>query len=127
MFCTGGIRCEKATAYMLQLGFAEVYHLKGGILNYLQHVPSDNSMWDGDCFVFDKRIAVNHALAPGDVEICFYCQAVISPQDRLSDLYEMGVYCPHCYPTFTDQQRASANEKIKQLRLANERQKREES
>ncbi|KAA3656943.1 MAG: rhodanese-related sulfurtransferase [Chloroflexi bacterium] len=127
MFCTGGIRCEKATAYMLQLGFEEVYHLKGGILNYLQHIPSNNSMWNGDCFVFDKRIAVNHALAPGDVEICFHCQAVISPQDKLSDLYELGVYCLHCYPTLSEKQRASAKEKIKQLRLAKDRQKREES
>lgn len=127
MFCTGGIRCEKATAYMLQLGFEEVYHLKGGILNYLQHIPSDNSLWDGDCFVFDKRIAVNHALALGNVEICFYCQAVISPADRQSNLYQIGVYCPHCYPTLNEKQLASAAEKIKQHRLAQSRQASEES
>ena len=123
MFCTGGIRCEKATAFMLQLGFEEVYHLQGGILNYLQHVPQEESMWEGDCFVFDKRVAVNHALTPGDVELCFHCQSVISAQDRQSELYHIGIYCPHCYPTLNEKQQASAAEKLKQRRLAQERQR----
>ena len=127
MFCTGGIRCEKATAFMLQLGFEEVYHLQGGILNYLQHISEDDSMWEGDCFVFDKRITINHALAPGDVEICFHCQAVISEEDRLSEHYEVGIYCPHCFPTLSPKQRASAAEKLKQRILAENRQDSEET
>ena len=127
MFCTGGIRCEKATAFMLQLGFEEVYHLQGGILNYLQHISEDDSMWEGDCFVFDKRVTVNHVLAPGDVEICFHCQAVISEEDRLSEHYEVGIYCPHCFPTLNPKQRASAAEKLKQRKFAENRRDFEET
>jgi len=96
MFCTGGIRCEKATALMLELGFDEVYHLQGGILNYLQQVPEEENHWDGECFVFDKRVAVDRDLAEGGYVQCHACRRPLSTADLVSDAYVEGVSCPHC-------------------------------
>ncbi len=96
MFCTGGIRCEKATALMLELGFDEVYHLQGGILNYLSEVPDEQNRWDGECFVFDKRVAVDRDLAEGGYVQCHACRRPLSSEDIASEAYQEGVSCPHC-------------------------------
>ena len=122
MFCTGGIRCEKSTAYLKEQGFDEVYHLEGGILKYLEDVPKSESLWKGDCFVFDNRVAVNHDLEKSDYEQCYACRLPITEQDMQSDLYESGVSCPKCYGTHTDEQIARFREREKQVMLANERQ-----
>lgn len=106
MFCTGGIRCEKATAYLLQQGFEEVYHLQGGILKYLEEVPEAESLWEGECFVFDERVAVRHGLQPGSYDLCYACGQPISQEDKASPYYEAGISCPHCYPTQTPEKRA---------------------
>ena len=103
MFCTGGIRCEKASSYMLAHGFDEVYHLKGGILKYLETVPADESKWKGDCFVFDHRVAVGQGLAENpDWSVCFGCREPLSAEDRESPSYEQGVSCPHCIDSLDD-------------------------
>ena len=107
MFCTGGIRCEKASSYMLTKGFEEVYHLKGGILKYLENIPKEESLWDGDCFVFDRRVAVGHNLEESPYDLCYGCRYPITEEDRQSDAYEKGVSCPHCIDTLT-QERAQA-------------------
>lgn len=96
MFCTGGIRCEKASALLLEQGFSEVYHLQGGILNYLEHVPPEVSTWEGECFVFDERVSVRQGLQPGTYDLCYACGHPISQEDKESDAYELGVSCPHC-------------------------------
>lgn len=96
MFCTGGIRCEKATSYLLQQGFNEVYHLKGGILQYLAEVPPEESLWEGECFVFDERVAVKPGLQPGSYDMCVACGHPISEADKASPQYEVGVSCPYC-------------------------------
>lgn len=96
MFCTGGIRCEKATSWMLEQGFEEVYHLQGGILNYLEKVPAENSLWRGECFVFDDRISVDHELKPGSAELCLACGAPLLPIELNLPSYEAGVSCPRC-------------------------------
>ncbi len=106
MFCTGGIRCEKATAYLLDQGFEQVYHLQGGILNYLKTVPEAESLWQGDCFVFDERVAVDHHLAPTDHELCLGCGHPLSPAEKASPEYEAGISCPHCYGTLTAEKRS---------------------
>ena len=106
MFCTGGIRCEKATSYLLQRGFEEVYHLQGGILKYLEDVPEAESLWEGECFVFDERVAVRHGLQPGSYDLCHACGLPISPEDKTSPQYEAGIACPHCYPNQTPEKRA---------------------
>ena len=97
MFCTGGIRCEKATSYLLEQGFEEVYHLKGGILKYLEEVPADESLWEGECYVFDKRVAVVHGLDRGTHDMCYACGHPVSPEDMKSPKYQPSVSCPHCY------------------------------
>ncbi|OFW86968.1 MAG: hypothetical protein A3B66_01620, partial [Alphaproteobacteria bacterium RIFCSPHIGHO2_02_FULL_46_13] len=102
MFCTGGIRCEKASSFMLAEGFEEVYHLKGGILKYLETIPADQSSWDGECFVFDRRVGVGHGLTEGTARICYGCRATITTEDREHPLFEEGVRCPHCAPTMTE-------------------------
>ncbi len=122
MFCTGGIRCEKSTAYMKEQGFEEVYHLEGGILQYLEDVPKDESLWEGDCFVFDNRVAVNHDLEKSHYDQCYACRLPITAEDKLSDKYEPGVSCPHCYGTHTEDQIARFREREKQVQLANARQ-----
>lgn len=106
MFCTGGIRCEKATAYLLQQGFQEVYHLQGGILKYLEEVPEAESLWAGECFVFDERVAVSHGLQPGSHELCYACGYPVSEGDRTHPHYEAGISCPHCYDMMTPEKRA---------------------
>ena len=96
-FCTGGIRCEKATAYLLEQGFTEVYHLKGGILNYLEQIPAADSLWQGDCFVFDERVSVGHGLEPGNATLCPTCGWAVGVEQRASPQFLAGKYCPHCY------------------------------
>lgn len=105
MFCTGGIRCEKATAYLRSQGFEQVYHLRGGILNYLKTVPESASLWQGDCFVFDERVAVDHRLNPTDHDLCLGCGHPVSPAEKASPHYELGISCPHCYATLTPAKR----------------------
>ncbi|MDB9528711.1 rhodanese-related sulfurtransferase [Oscillatoria sp. CS-180] len=106
MFCTGGIRCEKATAYLLKQGFREVYHLKGGILKYLEEVPETESLWEGECFVFDERVAVRHGLEPGSYDLCYACGHPISETDKATSYYEPGIACPHCYHELTPEKRS---------------------
>jgi len=118
MFCTGGIRCEKSTAYLKEQGFDEVYHLEGGILQYLEDVPKEESLWEGDCFVFDNRVAVNHDLQKSKYEQCYACRLPITEEDKQSDSYEAGVSCPHCFGTHTDDQIARFREREKQVNLA---------
>ena len=114
MFCTGGIRCEKATSYLLSQGFEEVYHLKGGILKYLEEVPKEESLWNGECFVFDERIAVRHGLEPGTYDMCAGCGHPISEQDKASSKYEEGISCPHCFDNLTEEKKAKMQEKKRQ-------------
>ena len=121
MFCTGGIRCEKASAYMLQQGFPEVYHLQGGILKYLENVPAEESLWQGECFVFDQRVAVGQGLTPGHYELCYGCSRPISAADKAASKYQAGVSCPHCYDSLTPEKRSAALERQKQVTLAAER------
>ncbi|MDH6105011.1 rhodanese-related sulfurtransferase [Anabaenopsis tanganyikae CS-531] len=117
LFCTGGIRCEKASAFMLSQGFTEVYHLKGGILKYLESVPAEESLWEGECFVFDERVAVRHGLELGSHELCFCCGYPISEQDKASPQYEEGISCPHCFDSLTAEKRLRQQEKWKQYKL----------
>ena len=121
MFCTGGIRCEKATAYMLQQGFEEVYHLEGGILKYLETIPKSESLWEGECFVFDDRVSVNHDLEPGSYDMCHGCRCPITDEDKGSPHFIQGVSCPRCYRDLTDTQKARFTERQKQMKLATER------
>ncbi|MFM1897408.1 MAG: hypothetical protein RLZZ385_2482 [Pseudomonadota bacterium] len=121
MFCTGGIRCEKSTAYLKQQGFDEVYHLKGGILKYLESVPQDESLWQGECFVFDNRVTVDHDLRPGQYDQCHACRMPISAADKQSDTYQEGVSCPHCHDRHTRQQVSRFAERERQKALARER------
>jgi UPF0176 protein len=121
MFCTGGIRCEKSTAYMKEQGFDEVYHLEGGILKYLEEVPEENSLWEGDCYVFDGRVAVNHQLEKSGYDMCNACRLPITQQDKESELFEKGVSCPKCSHKHTDEQKARFREREKQVQLANAR------
>ena len=121
MFCTGGIRCEKSTAYLRQQGFDQVYHLQGGILKYLEEVPETNTRWHGECFVFDNRVSVNHALEKGSYDQCHACRLPITDTDKASNKYQAGVSCPACYGTKSSQQRAGFREREKQVRLAGTR------
>ena len=118
MFCTGGIRCEKSTAYLKKQGFDDVYHLKGGILKYLEQVPEEKSLWKGECFVFDNRVAVNHKLEKGQYDQCHGCRHPITDQDKASTKYLKGVACPRCYDQQTPDQRARFLERQKQMELA---------
>jgi len=121
MFCTGGIRCEKSTAYLKELGFNEVYHLEGGILKYLEKVPIEETQWQGECFVFDERVTVNHDLHRGHYEQCNACRTPISAQDQQSEHYIKGISCPHCHDKTTTAQRRGFIERQKQVRLAGQR------
>lgn len=121
MFCTGGIRCEKASSYMLGAGYAEVFHLKGGILKYLEEVPEENSLWRGDCFVFDNRVTVRHDLSEGDYDQCHACRAPITQEDCQSAHYVAGVSCPYCWDNLSEKTRAGARERQKQIELAKAR------
>ncbi|PAU87983.1 hypothetical protein CK507_10445 [Pseudomonas sp. WN033] len=118
MFCTGGIRCEKASSYMLKEGFEEVYHLKGGILQYFEDVPAEQSLWDGECFVFDNRVTVRHDLAPGSFGQCHACRHPVCAEDMASPQYEEGVSCPHCYDSLPEKTRQRAEERQRQIQLA---------
>jgi UPF0176 protein len=122
LFCTGGIRCEKATAFMLAQGFQEVYHLKGGILKYLEEVQKSESLWEGECFVFDERVAVSHGLEPGSYEMCSSCGHPISENDHQHPHYEAGISCPQCFDSLTAEKKARLMEKKHQLELAKQRQ-----
>lgn len=121
MFCTGGIRCEKSTAYMKKQGFDEVYHLKGGILKYLEEIPKDNTLWEGECFVFDNRVAVDHDLKKGIYDQCHGCRHPITEEEKQSPKYLKGVACPRCYDAQTPEQRARFAERQKQIELAKAR------
>lgn len=118
MFCTGGIRCEKASSFMLQEGFPEVFHLKGGILKYLEEVPAEESRWEGECFVFDNRVTVTHDLAEGVYDQCHACRTPVSPEDMQSPHYSPGISCPHCWDSLSEKTRAGARERQKQIELA---------
>jgi UPF0176 protein len=118
MFCTGGIRCEKSTAFLKAQGLDEVYHLQGGILKYLETVPEEQSLWQGECFVFDQRTSVGHGLAQGSHTLCHACRMPVSEVGRASKLYEAGVSCAACHAERTDEQRVSARERHRQEGLA---------
>ncbi|MES2413586.1 MAG: rhodanese-related sulfurtransferase [Pseudomonadota bacterium] len=121
MFCTGGIRCEKSTAFMRSKGFEEVFHLEGGILKYLETVPQAQSTWQGECFVFDERVSVGHGLQPGQFTLCRSCRDPLGEADRQSPLYELGVSCPHCFDKTTAEQKAGYRERQRQVELAGKR------
>ena len=121
MFCTGGIRCEKATAYVRSLGLEDVYHLKGGILKYLEEVPASESLWEGECFVFDERVSVGHGLREGEAELCRACRMPLTATDRTSPLYEPGISCPHCHGVRSEEDRARYAERHRQVELAERR------
>ena len=121
MFCTGGIRCEKASAYLLRHGFSEVFQLRGGILNYLQNMPESDSLWEGDCFVFDHRVSVRHGLDQGEYEVCFGCRWPLTQADRQSPKYELGVSCTRCADGLTPERRSRLLERHRQVSLARRR------
>ena len=121
MYCTGGIRCEKSTAYLKSLGFEDVYHLRGGILRYLEEVPREESLWEGECFVFDERVAVDHDLEPGNYIQCHACRMPLSAADTASEHYIKGESCPHCFGQTSEEQKARFRERQKQVQLAHER------
>jgi UPF0176 protein len=118
MFCTGGIRCEKATAFLKSEGVEDVFHLHGGILKYLEDVPAEDSRWQGECFVFDERVALGHGLEPGSHSLCRGCRMPVSVADRESSLYVEGVSCPACAETRDAAQRAATAERHRQAQLA---------
>ncbi len=118
MFCTGGIRCEKATAYVKSLGIEEVFHLKGGILKYLEEVPAEQSLWEGECFVFDERVAVSHGLEQGSAVLCRACRHPLTPEERASPHFQEGVSCPHCFEARSEEDRARYAERHRQVELA---------
>jgi len=118
MFCTGGIRCEKSTAFLRTQGFDEVYHLEGGILKYLETVPEAQSLWQGQCFVFDERVSVGHGLTPGDHGLCRACRQPLDKADVKSHLFEAGVSCPKCHASTRETQKNSARERQRQWELA---------
>ena len=121
MFCTGGIRCEKSTALLRMQGFDEVYHLEGGILNYLETVPPEQSLWTGECFVFDERVSVGHGLAAGTMELCRSCRQPVGDVERASKLYEKSISCPHCFHAKTPEQKKGFAERQRQVELALQR------
>ena len=121
MFCTGGIRCEKATAFVKGLGFDDVYHLKGGILKYLEDMPAEDTRWEGECFVFDERVSVGHGLVEGDVQLCRACRNPVTPEGKLSQFYQEGISCDSCYHERSDADRARYAERQRQVLLAKER------
>ncbi|MNT43757.1 putative rhodanese-related sulfurtransferase [compost metagenome] len=121
MYCTGGIRCEKATAFMKEQGFDEVFHLKGGILKYLEEVPQEESLWEGACFVFDDRVSVTHGLEEGEHTLCHACRQPLTPADLASPHHEDGVSCIHCYEVRTDEDRERYRQRQRQITLAKKR------
>ncbi len=115
MYCTGGIRCEKATSYLIEEGFSDVHHLEGGILKYLEDVSSEKSLWDGECFVFDQRVSLNHELLPGSHRMCHACGLPVSPEDVKKTTYIKGMQCEGCVDKFTDSDRARFAERQRQI------------
>ncbi|KAK6932902.1 tRNA uridine(34) hydroxylase, N-terminal [Dillenia turbinata] len=115
MYCTGGIRCEKASSFLLSKGFKEVYHLEGGILKYLEEVPKTESLWEGECFVFDKRVSVEHGLAQGTFKLCYGCKQPVSDADMQAAEYEYGVSCPYCYSLKSDEEKERARARQRQF------------
>jgi UPF0176 protein len=118
MFCTGGIRCEKSTAYLKELGYNEVFHLEGGILKYLETIPKEKSLWEGECFVFDERVSVGNELKVGSYDLCHACRHAISDDDKQSPHYELGISCPKCYKHTTEDRKKRFAERQKQMNLA---------
>jgi UPF0176 protein len=118
MFCTGGIRCEKSTNYLLGQGVTDVFHLKGGILKYLEEVPKEDSLWQGECFVFDQRVSVGHGLVPGDYKTCHACRRPLSADDKLRPEYERGAACHRCIGEHTEADRDRFRERQRQSDLA---------
>ena len=121
MFCTGGIRCEKSTALLKEAGVREVYHLEGGILKYLEQIPEEQSLWDGQCFVFDERVSVGHGLEVGEYELCRACRYPIAEAEISSPYYKEGVSCSHCHSQTTDEQKDRYAERQKQIEIARHR------
>ena len=121
MFCTGGIRCEKSTAYLKEQGFDEVYHLEGGILKYLEDVPKEDSMWEGECFVFDNRVTVDHDLNRGQYDQCHACRRPITEEDKQSEHYVQGVSCHHCIDEYSPEHRERFRQREQQMQLAKQR------
>ena len=121
MFCTGGIRCEKSTAYLKEKGYKEVFHLQGGILKYFEETSSENSLWNGECFVFDDRVSVGHDLAVGNYDLCHACRHPISIEDKGSPLFKLGISCPKCFRGTSDDQKKRFGERQKQMELAKAR------
>ena len=121
MFCTGGIRCEKSTALLRMQGFDEVYHLEGGILKYLETVPLKESLWSGECFVFDERVSVGHGLQVGTLELCRSCRHPVGDAERASPFYEKGISCPNCFDAKTPEQKRGFAERQRQVELARKR------
>lgn len=121
MFCTGGIRCEKSTAFLKEHGFEEVYHLKGGILKYLEEVPERETLWQGECFVFDERVTVNHQMQKGSYDQCNACRLPITEADKADPKYQQGISCPHCHDRTTEEQKRRFMEREKQIQLARKR------
>jgi len=121
MFCTGGIRCEKSTAYLKEKGYKEVYHLEGGILKYLEETPSELSLWKGECFVFDERVSVGHELVVGNYDLCHACRHAISTEDKASPLFELGISCPKCFGSTSIDQKKRFTDRQKQMDLAKAR------
>jgi UPF0176 protein len=121
MYCTGGIRCEKASSYLKSKGIEDVYQLQGGILKYLEEVPEEDSLWEGECFVFDQRVSIKHDLVEGKYQLCFSCQFPVSNDDLESPFYEEGVTCENCYDSLTEEQKISRRERQKQILLSRDR------
>lgn len=121
MFCTGGIRCEKASSYMLHEGFEEVFHLKGGILKYLEKVPAEESLWEGECFVFDERVSLKHNLELGEYRLCRACRQPLSQDDQASAYFKDGVTCPNCNDSLPEKQRLRAMERQRQIEIARQK------
>ena len=121
MYCTGGIRCEKASSYLKSKGIEDVYQLQGGILKYLEEVPEEDSLWEGECFVFDQRVSIKHDLVEGKYQLCFSCQFPVSNDDLESPFYEEGVTCKNCYDSLTEEQKISRRERQKQILLSRDR------
>ena len=118
MFCTGGIRCEKASSYMISEGFDEVYHLEGGILKYLEVVNPENSLWQGQCFVFDQRVAIKHGLEVGEYDQCYACRYPLSQEDIKNEKYTPGISCPNCFNSHSAEKIKSLTERQKQVYLS---------
>jgi UPF0176 protein len=118
MFCTGGIRCEKAGVYLQTTGFQNVYQLKGGIINYLKKIKKNKSLWRGECYVFDNRVSIKHGLVPGNFSMCSGCRKPISNKDKKSKKYEEGVSCPNCHDSLTIAQKERFRMRQKQIYLA---------